>query len=682
VPLRFRCLGTIAHCVATATLPAEIHSSTVEPTKPRWCLDARLLNDATRLRPGGMEGLSCIQSQIVLGAREQLLLDETSAYSNDGIDPALQDLVGYVLFGYVFVYLTLPFGWKLAGWYHQRRGMVITSLLRSRGGTTTRWQDDCWLGSPPELKNATPAVRCVALRRWGYVTLSLCLECGVHMSLEKSVVDPTLVLLALGLWVDAGRRCFHFTRGVPHPDSGHLGAVKDRRGDILRDGAAVLCQLESGVVEFRLLQQLAGRTVSLTPVNRRFRLYTNVTYGLVGVGDSGALVAARWQKPGKPGGVPSVQHRGHQLILAPAIVALLRREVYELLKFVAVGRAISFVDDRHHCVATMETDATPTTLGLFLRMPPAEVPAFSAWSGENLVGLTVPSEWSGIELDGVPVGVTELTAVIYFLDLVTRQSQLRPAFENCRIHIGVDNTEAERAVNSWVAKGDFMAVKWRLLLVLAQVLELLGSTLTCYHVPTAVNRSDEPSRAHQYRDVRLSAVAFRAIATFARQLLGRDLTCDLMSSINCRQSITAAGAALPYVGQLGDPDAGWADVFAQPLDEWDGLVGYLNPPDVIAEMAVRYVLGCDVTVVIVLRCYSEPAPAWVADVRARASAQMVLHAPHSEQRCGEGYLSGEFRVVARSDERVAYLIRRQGVVAESRKRQKTEMAQPMVGPSI
>ena len=63
--------------------------------------------------------------------------------------------------------------------------------------------------------------------RWGYIALSLNLELGVHMSLEKSVVDPTLVLLVLGFWVDAFRRCFHFSTGAVFPGSGHVGSVKD-----------------------------------------------------------------------------------------------------------------------------------------------------------------------------------------------------------------------------------------------------------------------------------------------------------------------------------------------------------------------------------------------------------------------------------------------------------------------
>ena len=50
-----------------------------------------------------MEGLSVIQSEIVAGARYQLLLDETAAYSNDGIDDELSDLFGFVLFGFLFV---------------------------------------------------------------------------------------------------------------------------------------------------------------------------------------------------------------------------------------------------------------------------------------------------------------------------------------------------------------------------------------------------------------------------------------------------------------------------------------------------------------------------------------------------------------------------------------------------
>ena len=125
-----RCLGTIAHCRGAGTLPAEVHSSTIEPGKPRWCLDARRVNDRTRSRPGTLEGLGVVRNYIVSGSREQVLLDETSAYSNDGVTPDLQDFLGFVLFGYIFVYVTLPFGWKLAGWCVPTAPATLCSLVR------------------------------------------------------------------------------------------------------------------------------------------------------------------------------------------------------------------------------------------------------------------------------------------------------------------------------------------------------------------------------------------------------------------------------------------------------------------------------------------------------------------------------------------------------------------------
>jgi hypothetical protein len=353
----------------------------------------------------------------------------------------------------------------------------------------------------------------------------------------------------------------------------------------------------------------------------------------------------------------AVQRRGSQLILAPFVVDLLRREVHELLRFVFAAQPVPFADDRHQCVATIETDATPTTLGLYLRVPPGTVAATSAWQREVLAGLTVPTRWRDVSLDHVPVGVTELAAVVLYLDGLVSDPELRPVFERCRIRIGVDNVEAETAVNTWTARGAHVIPKWELLVVLADILGELGSSLRLYHVPTADNRSDEPTRSTRYMDVRLLPHVFRDVAAWALLHLnsGMDLTCDLMSSANCPQYLRSGLAALPYIGQLGDPEAGWHDLFAQPLGNWEGLFGYMNPPDIVAEHAVRYVLSCGCAAVLLLREYPEPAPAWLPYVRARSCGVLEVPAPHSELRVGN-HLSGGFRISTRVEGRVAYLV--------------------------
>jgi hypothetical protein len=338
------------------------------------------------------------------------------------------------------------------------------------------------------------------------------------------------------------------------------------------------------------------------------------------------------------------------------VVDLLRREVYALLRFVAACQPVLFVDDRHQCVVTLETDATPVNLGVYLRVPAAAINAVSRWRGEHLAGVTVPTTWRDVGLDNVPVGVTELAALVYWLDAVAGDPELRPLFQRVRIEVGVDNIEALTCANMWVAKGAYMQPKWELLVVLSDVLSELGSRLRVYHVPTAVNRSDVPTRSARYHDVRLLPYVFEDIAGWVRALLGRDLTHDFMSSENCRQRVRPGDVPLPYIGQQGDPGATWHDLFAQPLSEWEGCVGYLNPPHVIAEHAIRFVLGHRCTVVVLVPAFAEPAPGWMRHLRARAVASLEISAPHSEARVGAGFLSGSFRVLSQGQGRVAYLV--------------------------
>jgi hypothetical protein len=90
-------------------MPADLGKKTVEPTKPRACYYPKDLNAATRDRPVTMEGhheirANCIGYPDGMGC----LLDETSGYRHNFVSEASTGVLGYLLFGYVFEYLTVP----------------------------------------------------------------------------------------------------------------------------------------------------------------------------------------------------------------------------------------------------------------------------------------------------------------------------------------------------------------------------------------------------------------------------------------------------------------------------------------------------------------------------------------------------------------------------------------------
>jgi hypothetical protein len=106
-----RCLGRVADVAREGRMPLVFHKVTVEPTKPRKCADGRPLNEATRSRNGCLEGLADIRSACQAGGVGYgCAIDEKSGYYHHRLSTESQELFGFLLFGYVFVYQTLPFG--------------------------------------------------------------------------------------------------------------------------------------------------------------------------------------------------------------------------------------------------------------------------------------------------------------------------------------------------------------------------------------------------------------------------------------------------------------------------------------------------------------------------------------------------------------------------------------------
>ena len=134
-----QCLGLTKVVRSEGRLPYELANLTLEETKPRACYDCRELNDATRDRATTLEGLHATRAYVV--GRETLgcCLDEKAGYSNHLMTELSSMLLGFCLFGYCFVYRTLPFGWKLGAFIHQRTGMILTGYARFMGSRVTQY---------------------------------------------------------------------------------------------------------------------------------------------------------------------------------------------------------------------------------------------------------------------------------------------------------------------------------------------------------------------------------------------------------------------------------------------------------------------------------------------------------------------------------------------------------------
>jgi hypothetical protein len=135
----WRYVGTIEEVAAAGAMPLDFAAISVEPLKPRCCLDPRQMNLQTRSRATEYEGLGTVHSNCVGRPGTGATWDECSGYNHHLLHPDFADFFGILLFGCVLLAAALPFGWTLGGFYHQRHGMVYTGYLRLLGGELSQY---------------------------------------------------------------------------------------------------------------------------------------------------------------------------------------------------------------------------------------------------------------------------------------------------------------------------------------------------------------------------------------------------------------------------------------------------------------------------------------------------------------------------------------------------------------
>ena len=98
--------------VGDDSLPYLVLTLTLEPTKPRLCLDARYLNLWMTSMPFSLDRLADVPQYVYRGSYITKC-DDKSAYGHVSPSPSSQTYVGFQWNGFWFVCTTLPFGWKL-----------------------------------------------------------------------------------------------------------------------------------------------------------------------------------------------------------------------------------------------------------------------------------------------------------------------------------------------------------------------------------------------------------------------------------------------------------------------------------------------------------------------------------------------------------------------------------------
>ena len=102
---------------------------TVEPTKPRLCLDARFLNLWMKDMPFSFDKLTDVP-RYVYKSSYMTKCDGKSGYDHVLPSDSSQTYFGFSFGGLWFVCTTLPFGWKISPYIYHSIGLAAAGYLR------------------------------------------------------------------------------------------------------------------------------------------------------------------------------------------------------------------------------------------------------------------------------------------------------------------------------------------------------------------------------------------------------------------------------------------------------------------------------------------------------------------------------------------------------------------------
>lgn len=231
-------VGRVGECQP----PKIVSPITIEPTKPRLCINLRYLNSWMKDTPFKLDTLVDIPKVVDRGAF-LTSLDDKSSYDHVKITDRSRQLVGLAFQGWYMVYTTIPFGWKNSAFVYQSVNRQPMSYLRGLSVVGFVYIDDrllekCrqkWVEDAFEQAKLAIVKACLLL-----------IQLGFTLALKKSILVPTQIIRFLGMLVDTVRQAFMV------PDD------KKEKLRMLRENI-----LAQEAVSVQTLQRFQGKCVSL-----------------------------------------------------------------------------------------------------------------------------------------------------------------------------------------------------------------------------------------------------------------------------------------------------------------------------------------------------------------------------------------------------------------------------------
>ena len=239
---------------------------TVDPTKPRLCYDARYLNLWMCDVPFTLDSLSNLPRYVHPNSY-QTVLDDKSGYDHILLQRQGWHYFGIQWGGWYFLHVSLPFGWKISPYIYHTTGLFSSNYFRTIGIPCSLYIDDRHNGqlcvqftkgvyaTLPTLDERNCAAACFAVFLIAYSLIRL----GYFLNLEKSILQPTIVVPYLGFLCDSFRQVF--------------ALIQEKRNKFIDFIKTILKQR---TITLPVLQRLVGKCVSLSRAIPGAMLFTRV----------------------------------------------------------------------------------------------------------------------------------------------------------------------------------------------------------------------------------------------------------------------------------------------------------------------------------------------------------------------------------------------------------------------
>jgi hypothetical protein len=245
--------------VGEVSPPLVVSPITIEPSKPRLCVDLRYLNCWVKDTPFTLDTLKEVPRLIDVGAWMTKI--DKCGYKNVFIHPACRTFFGFQWAGYYFQYNVLVFGWKSSAFCYQGINQQVAGYLRRLNIPVLTFIDDRWL---EQLRGTLPFTmqqdNFAFLRAQiaVYAACQIVVRLGFFVNLSKSILIPQQVLLFLGLHI--------------HSIEGAFSVPLSKREKFQELREYILSQ---SLVSLHTIQRFVGRCVSFMLAIPGARLYTS-----------------------------------------------------------------------------------------------------------------------------------------------------------------------------------------------------------------------------------------------------------------------------------------------------------------------------------------------------------------------------------------------------------------------